>query len=65
MLKFMASIKNWLNKSGLSHSSVFRFVLVGGTSTLLDFILYMVLSLHVSVTIAKSLSMLLIRLREI
>ena len=55
----MALIKNLPTKSSLSHSSVFRFLLVGGTSTLFDFILYMALSPHVSVTIAKSVSMLL------
>ena len=55
----MASIKIRLHKSGLSRSSVFRFLLVGGSSTLLDFILYTALSLHESVTIAKSISMLL------
>ncbi len=38
-------------------NDIFRFLTVGGCSTLIDFLVYMVLSMHLPIMIAKSVSM--------
>lgn len=39
------------------YGSFFKFLLVGGSSTLIDFIIYLLLSMHLDITISKVLSM--------
>lgn len=41
----------------LIKNKIVRFVLVGGCSTIIDFIIYMLLSLRINITFAKGVSM--------
>lgn len=39
------------------HKQIARFMVVGGFSTLVDFVIYMLLSAHLAITTSKSISM--------
>lgn len=41
------------------HNKEFRFLIVGGCSTLIDFIIYMVLSCFINIVVAKMISMII------
>ena len=53
MSKFSDIIKNWTKISS------FRFLIVGGCSTLIDFIVYMLLSQQISLNVSKIISMII------
>lgn len=46
--------KKWIN---FLSNSIFRFVIIGGCSTIIDFIIYMLFSLGFSVILSKGISM--------
>ena len=50
-------INEW--KETLLSSSIVKFLLVGGCSTGLDFVIYMLLSLRLPITVSKGISMIL------
>ncbi len=50
-------INKW--KETLLSSSIVKFLLVGGCSTGLDFVIYMLLSLRLPITVSKGISMIL------
>lgn len=48
-----------LEKLVEKYGSFFKFLLVGGSSTLIDFIIYLLLSMRLDITISKILSMII------
>ena len=49
-------MKNNINKT-IKENKIIRFIIVGGSSTCIDFIIYMLLSQLISLTISKLISM--------
>ncbi len=54
-MKGIVTIMNVLNK----YKKEFRFLIIGGISTTIDFIFYMLLSQKIDITLAKLISMIL------
>ena len=48
-----------LNVLKNSNKSEFRFLIIGGCSTLIDFIIYMIISNYINITLAKLCSMMI------
>lgn len=48
-------MKNFVDK--VSKNKIFRFLVVGGCSTFIDFIVYMLLSIRLDINLAKGISM--------
>ena len=48
-------MKRFVDK--VSKNKIFRFLVVGGCSTLIDFIVYMLLSIRLDINLAKGISM--------
>lgn len=50
-------MKDFVSK--ILRNKVFRFLIVGGCSTLIDFVVYMLLSIRLDITLSKGISMIL------